>query len=618
MESDIQKAIETGKITQEQAPTLEKLQPGAYCTHRSWGFGRIAEWNVLINQITIDFQTKKGHQMQLGYAAESLDPLPDDHILAQVASDPAAVKKQAATDPLGVVRTILISFGGAATQDKITSALVPRAMSDAEFKKWWLEAKKKLKKDGHFLVPAKRTEPFELREDPVSPSEELLTAFRSSNQLKTRITALNEILKNLSTFKEEPELLKILVTELDELVAQSRKLHKTESLELAIAAAELREEVKGIEPLTDETISLPSLVSEMNADLGELLEAMPAAKQKYVLTALKAAAGDVWVDRALNLMRSGSIRINGEIARTLMDQGHEAELRSALDRWIRERSISSSTLYWLCKERKKNFGDLIQPSLLSAILSSLERDQFDEKRSNKLQDFLNDDKDLIPDLVRDADRDTAREVMRRMLLSPVFEELTKRSLLARIIKLHPSVEDLLEEQHGEQQQGFIVSWSSLRTKKSELEDLVNKQIPANIKEIQIAREYGDLRENFEFKAAKETQRVLGRRRVELEQDLSRARGTNFENPDTSVVSIGTVVTIQQTGATNPVEYTILGAWDSDPSNNIISYLTAIGQALLGKKIGEVIDIPDETGSIEIKVLEIKACAPEPELEEVTA
>jgi len=73
---------------------------------------------------------------------------------------------------------------------------------------------------------------------------------------------------------------------------------------------------------------------------------------------------------------------------------------------------------------------------------------------------------------------------------------------------------------------------------------VKVKIPENTKEIAIARSYGDLSENFEFKAAKQMQSVLMRRKAELEQMLHDARGTSFENPDTTRVSIGTIVTLR--------------------------------------------------------------------------
>src|SRR6266850_1792140 len=184
--------------------------------------------------------------------------------------------------------------------------------------------------------------------------------------------------------------------------------------------------------------------------------------------------------------------------------------------------------------------------------------------------------------------------MRRLMLTPVFDELTKRSLLARIIKLYPDLESVITgEQKEEKSDALIVSWSSLDKRKAEYEELVNKKIPENSKEIGVARSYGDLRENFEFKAAKEMQAVLMRRKSELEAALHRARGTSFENPDISQVSIGTVVTLRDEDSGKEESYSILGAWDGDPDSSIISYQTAIGQALLGHKLGEVVTLAHE-------------------------
>ena len=92
---------------------------------------------------------------------------------------------------------------------------------------------------------------------------------------------------------------------------------------------------------------------------------------------------------------------------------------------------------------------------------------------------------------------------------------------------------------------------------------MNKKIPENSKEIGIARSYGDLRENFEFKAAKEMQAVLMRRKAELERDLQSRARDRIRKPDLSQVSIGTVVTLRETNTSREETYTILGAWDGD-------------------------------------------------------
>src|SRR3712207_7263649 len=70
MDAELQKLVESGKLTAKQADQLDRLKPGTFCLHKSWGFGKVAEWNLLLNQILIDFPGKKAHPMQLAYAAD--------------------------------------------------------------------------------------------------------------------------------------------------------------------------------------------------------------------------------------------------------------------------------------------------------------------------------------------------------------------------------------------------------------------------------------------------------------------------------------------------------------------------------------------------------------------
>ncbi len=201
--------------------------------------------------------------------------------------------------------------------------------------------------------------------------------------------------------------------------------------------------------------------------------------------------------------------------------------------------------------------------------------------------------------------------MRRLQLSHLFDELTKRSLLARLVKVYPELESMITgAQTQEKAASLIVSWSSLERRKAEYEELVKTKIPENTKEIALARSYGDLSENFEFKAAKQMQSVLMRRKTELEQMLHNARGTSFENVDTSRVSIGTIVTLREVETNKEETYTILGAWDGDPDRHIISYQTAIGQALLGHEIGETISLNTEHDSAQFTIVSIQAAPPD--------
>ena len=302
-------------------------------------------------------------------------------------------------------------------------------------------------------------------------------------------------------------------------------------------------------------------------------------------------------------------RLVSAIPKVFTETNQLGELRTTLERAIREHSATSEMLIWLCKDRAR-WTDLVTPELLGAILSAIERDQHNESRGNRLRDVLLDDRKLIPDMFEGADINAARDSMRKLMLTPVFDELTKRSLLARIIKLYPELEAMITGAQAataeKKDESLVVSWSSLHRRKAEYEELVKKKIPDNTKEISVARSYGDLRENFEFKAAKQMQAVLMRQKVELEQHLENARGTTFENADTSQVSIGTIVTLREENTGTEETYTILGAWDGDPERSIISYKTAIGQALLGHKLGEVVQLNTDHGTGRFAIIAIEA------------
>src|SRR6516225_11654506 len=304
-------------------------------------------------------------------------------------------------------------------------------------------------------------------------------------------------------------------------------------------------------------------------------------------------------------------RMVAQIARILGEGGQHAELRTLLERNIREQSATSEMLIWLCSERE-HWNDLITPDLLGAILAALEREKHNAPgRVSKLQRALVEDRQLLGDFFKNADVALARDAMRRLQLSPLFDELTKRSLLARVVKVYPELEGMIAGVEAQEKVArLIVSWSSLEKRKAEYEELVKVKIPENSKEIALARAYGDLSENFEFKAAKQMQSVLMRRKTELEQMLHNARGTAFENADTSRVSIGTIVTLSDQETDKKETYTVLGAWDGDPDRHIISYQTAIGQALLGHEAGETVSLNTEHGAAKLTILSIEPAPPD--------
>jgi transcription elongation GreA/GreB family factor len=602
MDTELEKLVEAGKLTSRAAQQLEQLKPGTFCLHKSWGFGRVSEWNLLLNQIVIDFAGKKSHPMQAEYAAENLTPLAPQHFLARKATDLASIKKLAREDPPAVVRNILESLDGKATAQQISEWLVGDVFTETEWKRWWESTKKALKASGVFSVPAKKTEPIQIRGEGVSHADELLEAFNKARQPKEQIAALEQMIKSQQQFKEHQ--LQPIIAAMENMTVRNQRMHPEFAFELIIA----RDDLLARDPSLHSThvgLTLSKLILEEENRLISILPKLPAAKEKRILQALPTALGPRWTERGLDLMQQSHGRMVAQIPRILSEAGKHDELRTMLERSIREHSATSEMLAWLCSDREQ-WSELVTQELLGAIFAALEREQHNTAgRTGKLYRTLVEDRRLLGDIFKKSDVATARDWMRRLQLSHLFDELTKRSLLARLVKVYPELESMIT---GAQTQGeaasLIVSWSSLERRKAEYEEVVKTKIPENTREIALARSYGDLSENFEFKAAKQMQSVLMRRKTELEQMLHNARGTSFENVDTSRVSIGTIVTLREVGTNKEETYTILGAWDGDPDRHIISYQTAIGQALLGHEVGETISLNTEHDVAQFTIVSI--------------
>jgi transcription elongation GreA/GreB family factor len=585
MREEFEKLAVAGKIEPGMIDRLVELAQGGYCYHRSWGYGRITTVDTVFSRFIIDFKDKAGHQMDLSFAAQSLKAISTDHIMARKLADLGALRQMAALHHLDLIKLVLESFGGKATVDQIQQVLVPDVIA-SDWKKWWEVARREMKKDGHFVVPLKKTEPIEYQKQQTSLADRLLGEFRAAKGLKAKIAAASEALKFAGDLPDKAAVANELIAGLNADITS----HQRTQPALALEAVFLRDDLR-------EAAGLPPVEGELHAKeiwahgprLTHMLEQIPGAKHRRALLSFQQANPETWASALLNVLNNVSAKVAGEIAHVLIQHGQMDLLKTTLARLVSQHAASSELLLWLGKERSDAFADILGPEVFRAMLTAMERDQFNERKTNRLRDFILDDQELIVDLLGTADLEVIKDVTRTLQLSPSVDDMDKRSLLGRIVKAYPVIQSLISGEQSRQDTSYIVSWASLERRKAEYEELVQKKIPANSRDIAIARSYGDLRENHEYKSAKEMQKVLLRRKAELERDLSRARGTDFANPRTDVVSIGTRVRVTDLGNQHVETFTILGAWDGDPDQGIISYLTPIGQALLNQPVGAEVD-----------------------------
>ena len=584
MREEFEKLAAAGKIEGRHVEPLTLLAESGCCMHRSWGFGRIKTVDTVFARFTIDFTGKPGHTMDLGFAAESLKPIPKDHILARKANDLENVRLMA-THHLDLIKLVLNSYGGKATADQIQQALVPDVIRD-DWKKWWETARREMKKDGHFIVPLKKTEPVVFQAQETSLQTRLMANFRAAKGLKARVAVVGELSKNAPDLTDQQAAAAEIITALNADILSHQRTQPGVALEAIFARDGLRE-ITGSPPAPDEITTAQIWAQDIK--FGTVLEQLPAAKHHHALESFKAANPERWHEVLRNSLNSVSAKLCREFVSLLIQEGKMDLLKDALVRFINQHTANSELLLWLGRERSDAFADILGPEVFRAMLTAMERDQFNEKRSNRLREFILDDHELLAELTASADIEVVKDLTRALQLSPVFDDMDKRSLLARLVKSHPAVQSLISGEQSKQDSSILVSWKSLERRKAEYQELVQKKIPANSREIATARSYGDLSENHEFKAAKEMQKMLMRRKDELETQLTRARGTDFANARTDIVSIGTIVQATDLGANQPETFTILGAWDSDPDRGVISYLSPVAQSLLNNKVGDEVE-----------------------------
>ena len=572
---------------------IKPLVPKAYCRHRSWGVGQIVEKDDALGSFLIDFRSKKGHSMEFGYAAEALKHLPDEHFEARILREPETIRTMVRDQVADLLKLVVESLGKEATVARLEESMVPHLFAADGWKKFWEAAKRAMKKDPRFVIPGKRHEPIQYMESAPESKGGGVEELREAVGAKRVIEVLEKLQKNKSSGD-----CKTMAEEAFRLVdAAAQKIPKSQIsqvAELALARSEFAESaglpaeigpvLKGILPLEPHRMAI-------------VIEALPAGKMPRFAELACLQLGERWTELFFALLPRASGRLMDAITARFKKANRLAELEGALDRLLRERLTHPDLIVWLCRNRTGELAKLANPSLFLTALNVLEKEQLSESsRGSRLRDLLLEDKELIRDLLAPSSPEEVRDVTRSALASTAFEELDKRSLIGALVKLYPQVGSMVAgENRTTVVEAPIVSWESLEKRKSELEEITTKKIPANSKEIGVARSYGDLKENHEFKAAKEMQAVLMRRKSELESMIVSAQGTDFSGVKGDEVAIGTVVEYESADGGEKKTVTILGAWDSDPEKGILSYQTAVAQALVRRKVGDTAELPSEKG-----------------------
>jgi len=292
---------------------------------------------------------------------------------------------------------------------------------------------------------------------------------------------------------------------------------------------------------------------------------------------------------------------------------NEAEVYKIL---INSDILSADALMWIWRNRKTlppEIRALLQPEKIShAINKGIDNSA---TQASKFRDLFILDGDFHAFLV-DLVGENQIDILRAIQTCDALRLDEKQSMLVKFSTKSSQIKEMLEKgegrkmfashqkHHRKQQQEEEENLTSIRSFKllsAELEDIVRKQIPDNSAAIAHARSYGDLRENAEYKAAKERQAFLQKRRAELEMALNTLIPTDFSDTVINgVCAPGAKITLEYEDDSKEIFY-LLGVWDSDPDRNLLSSVSRLGKMLKNKKHGDSFEMPDGRNAVVLEV-----------------
>ena len=601
----VQRFLEKHPQFKRQQSTLEVLEADAWCCHGSWGVGCIRSIDADNNRIVIQFESQtEPKSMDLAFCLQKLQVLPETHVIVEVRKDLEEAGRILKTDPCDWVIRALKGFPDCQATSLALETVLAQALSPlfkpAAFKHWWISIQKALVKEPLVCVPKDKAGIFVLRVEPVSHERELLASLLSAKQAAQKV-AFGIQLCQLPCLEDIREELPLVLEAVSPLITYPQ-LTLAQRLEAcwicSDVACTLGTDAEHFKQ------SARSLVQDARK-LPDLAEQIPHVHHERLVRLLMKAYPESWQDVVLSLLKRGSSSVIDVCFGCLLKQDMEALLTDTFEKWLREQNFTSSLLIWIIRHRSiQPHAALLKPlfgvQLLVCILQAIDADALGAAPGRRiaLAEELNKDTSLVGDLLKDATATTATDLARLLMNNQGLDDLKKRSLLARFIRVFPELKRFAENPSGKSDETFWVSRSGLEVARKEYAMLVDEKIPANKAAIAKARELGDLRENSEYKMARQDQTVLLARKSELGKFINRARVISPNEVKTDKVNVGTKVTLANASGSSIV-YTILGAWDSAPEKNIISYQTPLAQSMIGRSVGESVTLPNgEVASVQ--------------------
>jgi len=535
------------------------------------GAGVVVELNPDLGVCRLDFERDKRVSVPLGAAPKYLTPLPEGHILRRRLEDHDAFQSEAIKNPAETFAKILQSFGRAMNASEVKDALIG-VIADSRWSTWWTNARKhpQIVVNG---VGAKATYAWNASADAADGA--IRTKFDKSS-LKEKL----ELARKHSGRSQE-----LADYFANSIAADAEKSARSEPA-LAWEAFATMDKLGGKYETTFDPQSLLSgaMAGRVVSQIADRIH-----REKAIRSIRDAHADWQKVYGELFFLEEEPKMIS--IVAELLDSAGASDLRDRLmDETLRYPRRHPRAFFWLLKQMSE--AETLSPRATGAVmmqmLDAITSEEFSSVRA-RIRDFFDKGGLAVRIVMQQMNEDTARKLVETLERYGALEEYRRETIRSAALMRFPQLRAAPVEP-------IFATAEMLQTKREEFERIKSVEIPTNLKAIQVAREMGDLRENFEYKAARQRQEYLTARLGELNAELVRVRLLDPQEVDVSEVRIGTRVVLINGDVRR--EVTILGPWESSPEHGIYSNQSDVAKAMLGRKASEIVTFMGNDYSIE--------------------
>ena len=561
---------------------------GNFVYHRTWNIGKIA--SIQGDDIVIDFAKSRGHKMSLKMAIDSLTTLSKDHIwVLKAVWSKDKLREKVKSDLAWALRVIIKSFDNRADLKRIKAELVPSVLTASEWNSWSSKARETLKTDPSFGNATDDIATYIVRDRPLSFEEKVYNQFKAEKSFFARVQYLRDFLESGEPDSE-------FFTEMLGFFTGFLRSYQTASETVIASYLFLKELATKYTHLKSEiSLGFAELFDEIDDPVETYDGIKDAELRRSFLLHIKNFVPD-WADVYVKLF---PYSLNAGMLETLRASGFDDKLKRMVLDIVENYRDHREAFIWVVKNLKDEswFSELglsyekiviTLVHILDLTYKEIEshRDTTENRKINKqVQTILFKDSTLETYLL-ESKPETIERVYTLVNDVKDLDPAVKLSLRRKIMEKWPEFHFGGEEEKQVVSRGLIVTADKYSEKQKLLSQILEDDVPANQKEIAYALSLGDLRENAEYKAAKERQDELNAKVAKLKNEIERAQIFDKSTITVNKVSFGNIVTLANELSGERESYTILGPWESDPSNNVISYLSPLGKKLLNHKSGE--------------------------------